>query len=94
VQFKKKDFQEFTSVDGAQDHREPMAPQLVDEVCWDWVRRSLAASAERALRPRGTAVDPGGAAALTRNEKGARARRVPRAADSSAGSPFRLQRAA
>jgi hypothetical protein len=34
---KKKDFVEFTAVDGAQYHCGPMAPQVVNETCWDWV---------------------------------------------------------
>ncbi len=34
---KKKAFREFTSVDGAQYHCGPMAPQLVNETCWDWL---------------------------------------------------------
>jgi hypothetical protein len=34
---KKKDFVEFTAVDGAQYHCGPMAPQLVNETCWDWL---------------------------------------------------------
>ncbi len=33
----KKDFVEFTAVDGAQYHCGPMAPQLVNETCWDWL---------------------------------------------------------
>jgi dienelactone hydrolase len=34
---KKKDYVEFTAVDGAQYHCGPLAPQLVNETCWDWV---------------------------------------------------------
>ena len=37
LQVKKKDFVEFTAVDGAQYHCGPMAPQLVNETCWDWL---------------------------------------------------------
>jgi hypothetical protein len=28
---------QFTSVNGAQYHCGPMAPQVVDEACWDWL---------------------------------------------------------
>ena len=41
LRVKKKDFQEFTSVDGAQYHCGPMNPQLVNETCWDWVDEAL-----------------------------------------------------
>jgi pimeloyl-ACP methyl ester carboxylesterase len=34
---RKKDFVEFTAVDGAQYHCGPMAPQVVNETCWDWL---------------------------------------------------------
>ncbi len=37
LKVKKKKFVEFTAVDGAQYHCGPMAPQLVNETCWDWV---------------------------------------------------------
>jgi homoserine acetyltransferase len=33
----KKKFVEFTSVNGAQYHCGPMAPQAVNETCWDWL---------------------------------------------------------
>jgi dienelactone hydrolase len=33
----KKDLVKFTSVDGAQYHCGPMAPQISNEACWDWV---------------------------------------------------------
>ena len=32
-----KDMVRFTSVDGAQYHCGPMAPQVADEACWDWL---------------------------------------------------------
>ena len=34
---KKKDYVEFTAVEGAQFHCGPMAPQLANETCWDWL---------------------------------------------------------
>jgi dienelactone hydrolase len=34
---KKKNFVEFTAVDGSQYHCGPMAPQLVNETLWDWL---------------------------------------------------------
>jgi esterase/lipase len=34
---RKKKFVEFTSVNGAQYHCGPMAPQSVNETCWDWL---------------------------------------------------------
>jgi esterase/lipase len=34
---KKRAFVEFTSVNGAQYHCGPMAPQVSNEACWDWV---------------------------------------------------------
>ena len=34
---KKKDFVQFTAVDGAQYHCGPMAPQVSNEACWDWL---------------------------------------------------------
>jgi dienelactone hydrolase len=34
---KKKDLVRFTAVDGAQYHCGPMAPQVSNEACWDWL---------------------------------------------------------
>ena len=34
---KRRKFVEFTSVNGAQYHCGPMAPQVSNEACWDWV---------------------------------------------------------
>jgi pimeloyl-ACP methyl ester carboxylesterase len=36
-----KDLMHFTSVDGAQYHCGPMAPQVVDEALWDWLDDTL-----------------------------------------------------
>jgi hypothetical protein len=33
----RKELVEFTSVDGAQYHCGPMAPQVSNEACWDWL---------------------------------------------------------
>jgi hypothetical protein len=37
LKVKNKKFVEFTAVDGTQYHCGPMAPQVVNETCWDWV---------------------------------------------------------
>jgi dienelactone hydrolase len=34
---RRKDLVRFTSVDGAQQHCGPMAPQVANEACWDWL---------------------------------------------------------
>ena len=34
---KRRKFVEFTAVNGAQYHCGPMAPQVGNEACWDWV---------------------------------------------------------
>jgi len=34
---KKKDLVQFSSVDGSQYHCGPMAPQVANEACWDWL---------------------------------------------------------
>jgi hypothetical protein len=33
----RRDLVEFTAVDGAQYHCGPMAPQISNEACWDWL---------------------------------------------------------
>jgi Alpha/beta hydrolase family len=37
LKVKKKDYVEFTAVDGSQYHCGPMAPQAVNETLWDWL---------------------------------------------------------
>ena len=39
---KHKDLVKFTSVDGAQYHCGPMAPQVSNEACWDWLDDTFA----------------------------------------------------